>query len=56
LPEARFEQVLILKAWSPSRKRAQRLSFQPIDQPVAPSPRNSSDWRAALKNSGVAAG
>ena len=42
-------------AWSPSPKRAQRLIFQASDQPVPPSPRNSSDWRAAASSSGVSA-
>ena len=43
-------------AWSPSPSRAQKLIFHAIDQPVASSPRSSSERRAAAKSSGVRSG
>jgi hypothetical protein len=41
-------------AWSPSRRRAQKLIFQALLQPVPPSPRKMRDCLAAAKSLGVA--
>ena len=43
----------ILSAWSPSSRRAQKLIFQALLQPVPPSPRSSSVFFAAAANCGV---
>ena len=43
------------KTWSPSCRRAQRFMRQAVAQPVAWSPRISSDLRAAAASAGVAA-
>ena len=43
---------MIWKAWFPSSMRAQKLTFQPILQPVALSPRCSNVFLAAWNNSG----
>ena len=43
-------------AWLPSSRRAQRQTFHPILQPVAPSPRCSNTILAAFASSGVVTG